>query len=109
MTDYGTLYALACHALGDFPLQTGHMAREKLDDATVRAKHVSVYTASMVPFALATDWGATQRCVFLVTIWGSHFVIDSGRWNDEVPIWFDQALHIIALAVSVALTEVVEE
>lgn len=101
-----SLYALASHAAGDFPLQTDEMAAEKFDNPRVRAEHVSVYTASFLPFTLAAGFTHRQKAVFLTVLWGSHFVIDSRRWNDSVPIWFDQALHVISLALAVALTEV---
>lgn len=106
MNDHTTLYALAGHAAGDFPLQPDGMAAQKLEDASVRATHVSIYTTALIPFALACDWSSRQRAVFFVALWGSHFAIDSRRWHDSAPIWFDQAFHVIALAASVLLSEV---
>ncbi len=105
------LYALAAHAAGDFPLQTDEMAANKFDDSTVRAKHVATYTSTFLPVALAADWTNRQRAVFLATIFGTHYVIDTRRWKDPVPgfeafpVWFDQALHIIALAVASYIAE----
>lgn len=107
------LYALAAHAAGDFPLQTDRMAAEKFDSDRVRAEHVSVYTASFFPVALAADWSTRQRAVFLAGIWGTHYAIDTRRWfenRDGFPtrsVWFDQALHVIALAVVFAIAVVV--
>ena len=98
-----TLYALAAHALGDFPLQTDNMAANKLDDPGIRAKHVATYTLGFLPVALATDWDRKGVAVFLLSVAGSHFMIDSRRWNENVPIWYDQALHVIALAVAMVL------
>ena len=100
-----TLYALASHAAGDFPLQTDAMAAEKFDNRLVRARHVAVYTASFIPALLTTEWNKRQAAAFLGTIAATHFVIDSRRWNDAVPIWYDQALHVIALAVATSLAE----
>lgn len=97
------LYALAAHALGDYPLQTDHMAENKIDDGETRAKHVAVYTLSFLPVALASDWSHKQAAVYLGGIASTHYVIDSRRWNDAVPIWYDQALHVIALAVVTAV------
>lgn len=103
------LYALAAHAAGDFPLQTDRMAAEKFDSRIVRAEHVSVYTLAFVPVAFATDWSTHQRVVFLAGIWGSHFAVDSRRWKEPIegfetrPLWFDQAYHIITLALVWAL------
>ena len=105
------LYALAAHAAGDWPLQTNQMATEKFDDPNIRAKHVSVYTSCFIPIALATDWDTSSKAVFLLSIAGTHFAIDTRRWAenyDSFPtrsMWFDQMLHIIALAVAVALAD----
>lgn len=103
-----SLYALASHAAGDFPLQTDEMAAEKLDDPRVRARHVTVYTLTFVPVALLEGWSLRRALAFLAVIWLTHFGIDSRRWNDAVPIWYDQALHVIALAVAFALSGVVD-
>lgn len=83
---------LAAHAAGDFLLQSDWMAQNKLDHPFVRAVHVTVYTGV---FTLVR-----RNPLFLALLWVSHFVIDSRRWSDSVPIWYDQALHIIALAVA---------
>jgi len=82
------------------------MAKAKFDDPAVRAKHVGVYTLAFVPVALASDWGSRGKAVFLLSIAGSHFAIDTRRWAenyDTFPtraLWFDQAFHIIAIAVA---------
>jgi len=86
-----TLRLLAAHATGDFPLQTDWMAENKFDSPFARATHVTTYTAAFLP--------VRRNPLFLGLLWVSHFVIDSRRWNDTVPIWYDQALHVIALAV----------
>lgn len=90
MTD-DTLQLLAAHAAGDFPLQTDWMAENKIDSPFARAVHVTAYTAAFVP--------VRRNPLFLGLLWVSHFAIDSGRWSENVPIWYDQALHIIALAI----------
>lgn len=104
-TDRLPLYALAAHAAGDFPLQTDWMAENKFNSRAARAVHVAVYTASFIPVVIASGWTAQQSATFLGTLAASHFAIDSQRWNDTVPIWFDQALHVIALAVSFAVAD----
>lgn len=83
--------------MGDFPLQTAWMAEHKFTSPIARAIHVTTYTAAFVPLR--------KGPLFLALLWASHFAIDSKRWNDAVPIWYDQALHLIALA---AITEVVD-
>lgn len=113
-TEHTSLLALASHVAGDFPLQTNRMASEKFENSQVRAEHVSVYTASFLPFTVAMDWTNRQRATFLCLLWGSHFVIDTRRWAENYEgfptrsLWFDQAFHIIALALAVVLTEVIE-
>lgn len=104
-TDRLPLYALAAHAAGDFPLQTSWMAKNKFDSRVVRAVHVAVYTVAFIPVAIASEWTKRQSAMFLGTLAATHFAIDTRRWNDAVPIWFDQALHVIALAVSFALAD----
>lgn len=100
-----TLYTLAAHAVGDFPLQTDWMAAKKLESPFIRAVHVAVYTAAFLPVAFASSWSRRQSVAFLLTTASTHFAIDSWRWNDDVPIWFDQALHVIALALATALAD----
>ena len=107
------IYALAAHGLGDWPLQTDQMAAAKLDNRQVRAKHVAVYTISFLPVVMAANWRRRGTVAFLVTLAGSHYVIDSQRWKDDTDefptfaIWYDQVLHLIALALAMGLGEVV--
>jgi len=103
--DRTVLYALASHAAGDFPLQTDWMAENKFDSPVARAVHVAVYTSAFVPLAFGGSWTRQQATAFLTTLAATHMAIDSRRWNDAVPIWFDQALHVIALAVAVAVAD----
>ena len=104
-TDRLTLYALAAHAAGDFPLQSDWMAANKIDSRSARAAHVAVYTAAFIPVVIASKWSKRRSVAFLGTLATTHFAIDSRRWNENVPIWFDQALHVIALAVSFVIAD----
>ena len=104
-TDRLSLYALAAHAAGDFPLQTDWMAENKFDSRLARGVHVAVYTAAFIPLVLAGGWSKKRSMAFLGTLAATHFGIDSRRWNENVPIWYDQALHTIALAVAFALAD----
>lgn len=99
------LELLALHLLGDFVLQTEHMALNKLTDWKVRLLHVSIYTLSF----LAWGWwlhGASGLW-FAAGVFATHFVIDSRRWCSDKwppkPIIIDQSLHIIVLALLVRL------
>jgi len=111
-TDRLPLFALAAHAAGDFLLQPNWVAEQKLDSPVVRGAHVAVYTATFAPIALASSWTHRQAATFLATIASTHFAIDSRRWselvpgwNGDIPIWFDQALHVVAVAAAVARAE----
>lgn len=105
------LYALASHAAGDFPLQSDDMAARKFDSPFARAKHVAAYTAAFVPTVLASEWGRADTARFLAALTASHFAIDSRRWVEPktgfetFPVWYDQALHLVALAAAVAFAE----
>lgn len=105
------LYALAGHMAADYPLQTDDMAARKFDNSTVRARHVAVHVAAMVPTVLASDWSWRQRGAFLAALAATHYTIDTRRWVEPVegfetfPIWYDQALHIIALAACVGVSQ----
>ncbi|WP_134672610.1 DUF3307 domain-containing protein [Halorussus marinus] len=112
MTSF-SLYLLALHLLGDFPLQTDWMAARKIDEPRVRLAHVGVYTAVVSTVLWATPWPPAASALFIALVATTHYVIDSRRWKDPVdgfetrPIWFDQAYHIISLAAAVAIVEVI--
>ena len=105
------LFAIASHAAGDFPLQSDRMAAEKFDSRPVRAAHVATYTLAFVPTVIAAGWGPRRSLAFFTTLATSHFTIDSRRWAEQRegfktrPVWFDQALHLIALAIAVGVVE----
>lgn len=104
-----SLFALACHFAGDFPLQTDRMAAEKFDNWMVRSVHCAVYTACFTPFTIVSEFSFYHGSLFLALLGVSHYAIDSRRWAEDFPefptraLWFDQAYHIIALALIVAL------
>jgi hypothetical protein len=109
------LYALAAHFAGDWPLQTDEMAVEKFEDPRTRGSHVLVYSLAFLPVVLAAGWDRRGSVAFLVTLAGSHFVIDSRRWKENYDgfptraLWFDQAFHLICLALAAALGEVIDD
>lgn len=105
------LYAFAGHMAADFPLQSDGMAEQKFDSSIVRASHVAVHAFAMVPTILASDWSWRQRVTFLAALSAAHYAIDSRRWAEPRDgfetrlIWFDQAYHIVSLAICVAITQ----
>ena len=105
------LFAIASHAAGDFPLQSDRMATEKFDNRLIRAAHVATYTLAFVPTMIAAGWGPRRSLAFVMTLAASHFAIDSRRWAEPRegfetrPVWFDQAYHLMALAVAVGVAE----
>jgi len=107
------LSALACHFAGDWILQSDSMAARKLDEWRVRAIHCAIYTAAFAPFVFLASWSGSQASIFAGLVYSTHFAIDTRRWYEprpgfeSRPIWFDQALHVITLGLSVAIVEVV--
>lgn len=99
-----TLYLLGAHAFGDWIFQTDWMAENKLDTWTVRAVHVSVYTACFAPVLVVLGRISATSLLFLAAIAASHYLIDSRRWADvkdgfeAYPIALDQALHVATIA-----------
>lgn len=62
---------LIAHLLGDYVLQTSHMAENKVQSWPVAALHAFVYS---IPFAFLT-----QSPMALAMIFGSHAIIDRYR------------------------------
>ena len=110
-TQWLSLYALAAHLAADFPLQSDKMASKKFDSGLVRAKHVAIHVIAMVPTALAADWSWRQRVTFLSALAATHYAIDTRRWStprdgfETRPIWFDQAFHVVALAICAGVAQ----
>lgn len=73
------LYALAAHFIGDYVLQTDHMAQEKTKRWVPAILHGITYT---VPFAFLT-----QSPLALIFIGGTHIVIDRFRLAKYL-VWF---------------------
>lgn len=95
---------LAAHLVGDYILQSDHMAVNKLTDARVRAEHVTAYHVPFLVAGIATGVNTKRLAAFLALSWAAHFVTDSRRWlpNDEWPpgtILNDQALHAVQLTI----------
>ncbi len=103
--DRSRLYGVVAHSIGDFLLQPTWMGQRKLDSIAVRAVHVIVYTTVFVPLVATRGWTLRQARAFLGTLGLTHFVIDSRRWHASAPIWVDQGLHMIALALAFAIAE----
>lgn len=96
------LELIALHGIGDFVLQNGWMARNKLGSTIALLCHVLAYTS---PFALYL-WlssGTQVALLFCLPLALTHVVIDSRRWMDD-PAWpprsiiIDQVFHIVVLA-----------
>ena len=87
------LIALACHFIGDYPLQSEWMVLNKGKSWEVNFYHAATYAAL---FALA---GATPIQTAILCV--SHFCIDplKARWGIVKNIWQDQLLHGVVLCV----------
>jgi hypothetical protein len=104
------LKLLLAHTAGDLLLQTRHMVEYKLTDPRVRARHVSVYTASFLPLVLGSNAGPVRKLLFLAAVWLPHFVVDSRLWVpgdklDPLPVVVDQALHFLSLLAAKPLVD----
>jgi len=87
------LLLLACHFIGDFPLQSQWMSEEKSKRWEINFYHVAVYISV---FIVA---GAKLSLMSLIIIFVTHFFIDtlSARWKIINYIWQDQLLHVLVL------------
>jgi hypothetical protein len=73
------LYALAAHFIGDYLLQTNHMAQEKTERWVPAIMHGIAYT---IPFLFLTS---SPLALFVIT--STHIVIDRYRLARYV-VWF---------------------
>ena len=87
------LIALACHFIGDYPLQSEWFVNMKGKSWEVNFYHAATYTALFVLM------GATQIQAAILCV--SHFCIDplKARWGLVKTIWQDQLLHGVVLCV----------
>jgi len=102
-------WLLVGHLVGDFLLQTGWMARNKVHNPLARTVHVLVY-ASAVYLAALPAGGISWTGLAFVTL--THYLLD-GRWfvrfwlrclnGSENPSWLaiavDQSWHVVVLAL----------
>lgn len=98
------LELLALHWLGDFALQSDHMAAHKLSSAHVRTLHVATYTAPFLAWLLfiGQPWPMVATLTAFIAI--THFIIDSQRFTlgsgwAHKPIVLDQGLHLVILVI----------
>lgn len=85
---------LACHFLGDFPLQGDYLSSMKGRSWQHLCYHCACYTGVFVLLAHASPTAALALFV-------PHFVIDAlkARYNIIPWLWLDQALHILTIAI----------
>ena len=88
---------LACHFVGDFAFQSTWMSIEKGKSWEINFYHCATYTAVFVLFA-------HPSLIAIGILLSSHFVIDSlkARYKVIGPIWVDQLLHIVTIALILA-------
>ena len=100
---YG-LDLIAAHMVGDYILQTDHMARNKFQDWKIRALHVTLYALPFLLLMCCYEASVAEKAIFMGLLWLTHFVTDSRCWASAEkwppkPILVDQAIHIATLAV----------
>jgi Protein of unknown function (DUF3307) len=88
---------LACHFVGDFAFQSTWMSMEKGKSWEVNFYHCATYTAVFLLFA-------HPSLLSTAILFGTHFVIDplKARYKVIDPIWLDQLLHILTIALILA-------
>lgn len=97
------------HFIADFVLQSDVMAKAKSSDDTVLIKHVVIYSATFIPFALWA-FGVADAAAFITMNYAGHFVTDyftsratTKLWIAGKRHWFfvviglDQAVHMTTL------------
>jgi hypothetical protein len=89
---------LACHFLGDFPLQGDYLSSMKGKSWEHLFYHCACYTGVFVLFAHTSPQAALALFV-------PHLVIDAlkARYKLIPWLWLDQLLHIITIAVILAV------
>jgi len=98
------LALLAAHMIGDYIMQTGWMAANKLLNWRARAIHVTAYTAAFIPVVVLTKLNLSMMLLFVALVWITHFITDCRRWASAdqwapKPILVDQSIHIATLAI----------
>ncbi len=85
---------LACHFVGDFAFQSTWMSVEKGKSWEVNFYHCATYTATFLLFAHPSLFAT-----LLILI--AHYIVDTlkGRYKIIGPIWLDQLLHVLTLAL----------
>lgn len=103
------LSLLAAHLAGDFLLQTDDMAVMKFENKGTLTLHALIH-ALLSGAVFVAFWGmGTQSAVASAWIGVTHFGIDWDHWKEPkdgfetFPIWFDQSLHVLMLALAVAI------
>ena len=88
---------LACHFVGDFAFQSTWMSVEKGKSWDVNFYHCATYIGTFILFAHPS---LLAIALLLVT----HYVIDTlkARYKVIGPIWVDQSLHLITIALILA-------
>jgi hypothetical protein len=99
-----SLWLIALHMLGDYLLQTDWMAANKLKSAWARTVHVFVYTLGFIPLGLVYTTTLPRAAGFVLLVYVTHWITDCRRWASDKawppkPILFDQAIHLLTLAV----------
>lgn len=120
-----SLWLVAAHLMGDFPLQPTWMARKKAwlhstgerpEGAVTLLLHITIHGILVAPIALVTLTGSAQW-VFVAWVIISHAVIDCRRWMEPregwghdgmMWVWLnDQIFHLVALAFAYPVTELI--
>ena len=91
---YTFLVWLGCHFVGDFAFQSTWMSMEKGKSWEITFYHCATYTATFVLFA-------HPSILAIMLLLMTHYFVDTlkARYKVIGPIWLDQLLHIVTIAL----------
>jgi hypothetical protein len=89
---------IACHFIADFPMQSDFLVLNKGKSWEINFYHAIIYASTFILFAHVS-------LSFAILLFVSHFIIDpmKARYKIIKPIWQDQILHFIVIAIGVLI------
>lgn len=92
------LLLVACHFIGDFPLQQGMIAQNKGKSWQMNFYHAAIYSSL---FVIAAKTTVLATLILMI----SHFLIDplKCRWHIVKHLWMDQILHLLVIGLIAVL------
>lgn len=105
-----TLALLLLHFLGDYPLQSEALARQKKEKLTALLAHFAIHALLLLLCLPGAARGGSLGYIWrtLLAVWGSHVALDllktwiSKRCHHKEPLFYllDQALHVAVILLA---------